>query len=93
MAKEVWFRDSGGRDLSCNEGSVAFDLMTKDGSFVRIDGPGAEAPAPAAEPEGEDLSKLTKKKLYELAVERDVPVTAKMSKAEIIAAIEAASGE
>jgi hypothetical protein len=50
--KEAWFKSSDGSEISCNEGSVAYGLMTNDGSFTRIDGPGGEKIA-KAEPEPE----------------------------------------
>lgn len=40
--QEVWFRKSDGHEVSCNEGTVAFDLMEKDGSFERLDAQGGE---------------------------------------------------
>lgn len=87
--KEIWFRRGDGTEMCCTEGSVAFGLMSKDGSFTLIDGPGGaaapEEPAAAAD----DLSQLTVKQLYERAAMSDVPVTEKMKKAELIAAIEA----
>lgn len=52
MAKEAWFKTSDGREVVCNEGSVAFDLMSKDGSFSRIGGSGV-VPEPSAETETE----------------------------------------
>jgi hypothetical protein len=91
--KEVWFRGSDGFERCCEEGSVAFDLMTKDGSFTPIDGPGGSeskaAPDENAESKPIDLSKMTKKQLLEHAALLDVPVTDKMKNADIIAAIEA----
>lgn len=89
--KEIWFRDGNGVERSCDEGSVAHELMSKDGTFMRIDGPGGDAAAAAAaEGAGTNLSKLSKKQLFELAAQNDVPVDEKMTKAELIAAIEAA---
>lgn len=49
--KEAWFKNSEGVEFSCNEGSVAFDLMAKDGSFTRIDGSGGGDIEPQPEPE------------------------------------------
>lgn len=89
MAKEVWFRRSDGLELVSEDGSESHRQMVADGSFVEIEGPGgADVPAdPAAA--ADDLSKLTVKQLYERAAMSDVPVTEKMKKAELIAAIEA----
>lgn len=88
--KEIWFRRGDGTEMCCTEGSVAFGLMDKDGSFTLIDGPAGAAVAPDAnaEQEPEDLLKLTVKQLYERAALSDVPVTEKMKKAELIAAIQ-----
>lgn len=83
----VEFLRSDGIGFSAEEGSPAFELMEKDGSFTRV------VPVPSVEPDlnaKQDLSSRTKKELFNLAVERDVPVTDKMTKAEIIEAIEAA---
>lgn len=92
MAKEIiWFRSTDGKNLSCTEGSVAFDLMSKDGSFTRIPSPGEDP----VEKEGADddnkldLTKLSRQQLFEHAALNDVPVTARMKNVEIIAAIEA----
>ena len=89
MAKEVWFRRSDGLELVAEDGSESHRQMVADGSFVEIAGPGgADVPAePAAAVD--DLSTLTVKQLYERAALSDVPVTEKMEKAELIAAIEA----
>lgn len=43
--KEIWFRGSDGAEFSCNEGTVVHGLMSKDGSFQEIAGPGAAAVA------------------------------------------------
>ncbi len=40
--KEIWFRNGEGNEFSCNEGTVAFKLMTGDGTFAEIDGPGGK---------------------------------------------------
>lgn len=40
--KEIWFRNGEGNEFSCNEGTVAFKLMSEDGTFTEIDGPGGE---------------------------------------------------
>lgn len=88
MAKEVWFRRGDGVEFASSEGTVAFDMMSKDGAFVRIDGPGAKPATAPVKQEGEDLSKLTVKQLQERAALLDVPLTKEMKKAEIIAAIQ-----
>lgn len=103
---EIWFRSSDGTEKCCNEGSVAFGLMEKDGSFTKIDGPGGDEVLrdPAAgrmlgagdsndKPAPIDLSALTVKQLYERAALMDVPVTERMKKADLIAAIEARLAE
>lgn len=50
MAREVWFINSGGHRISCNEGSVAFDLMSKDGTFTLVEVDGERQPVSAIEP-------------------------------------------
>jgi hypothetical protein len=99
--KEVWFRSSDGTEKCCNEGSVAFGIMSKDGSFTPISGPGGEeltgrtslAPDTNAEKKPVDLNELTVKQLQERAALLDVPATPKMKKADLIAAIEAKLAE
>lgn len=86
--KEVWFRASDGREISCNEGSVAFGLMSKDGAFTRI-GDDGEAIAPATDAEL-DLSKLKRAELLEYAAGKGIEVNPKLKNADIIAVIEAA---
>lgn len=83
MAKEIVFRRGDGVEFTVEEGSAAFELMSTDGSFRRLD----EEGEPAAQ-DPEDLSKLTVKQLQEKAALLDVPITKEMKKAEIIAAIE-----
>lgn len=83
MAKEIVFKRGDGTEFTVEEGSAAFELMSADGSFRRLDEEG--------EPVGdqkEDLTKLTVKQLQEKAALLDVPITKEMKKAEIIAAIE-----
>lgn len=85
----VEFLRSDGIGFSAEEGSPAFELMAKDGAFTRLDPADGEPVAAAAESDSTDLLSLTKKQLYEEATLRNVPVTDKMTKPEIIAAIEA----
>lgn len=78
------FKRGDGAEFIVDEGSVAFDLMTKDGGFTLV----REDAEP--EPAGDgpvDLSKLSKKQLFEEAAIRDIPVTDKMTKDQIIEAI------
>lgn len=89
--KEVWFRTGDGRELVCNEGSAEFGLMSKDGSFTRIDGPGAAETA--SFPDGPDLSKMKKAELLEYAAERGIEVSPKATAAAIIEVIKAAESE
>lgn len=97
--EEIWFRGSEGNDISCNEGSVAFKLMTSDGSFTRIDGPGgvevfvtsAQEPETKAEPVVV-LSKLNRTELIAEAAKRGIvidPDDKAQTKRVIIALIEA----
>lgn len=89
--KEVWFRASDGREISCNEGSVAFGLMEKDGAFTRI-GDDGEAIAPAADAKL-DLSTLKRAELLEYAAGKGIEVNPKLKNADIVAVIEAAEKE
>jgi len=77
-----------------------FEKLTElelDGEFVKSLGPVEEkkAPAPAEQPANdvEDLSKLTKVQLLQLASERSVDVSQNDNKAEIIKALETARAE
>lgn len=82
----VKFISGEGLEEEVEETSMAAEIMRNAG-FRQIGNDGV--PDAAAGEESGDLSKLTKKQLFDLAVTRDVAVTDKMSKAEIIAAIEA----
>lgn len=83
------FKRGDGIEFSAEVGTAAFELMTKDGGFERIDTEPAKEEKPAVEI---DLAKLSKKQLLEEAAKREVEVREEMTKAEILAAIEAAEG-
>lgn len=94
MAKEIWFRDSGGEEKCCNEGSVAHNLMSNDGSFVRIDGPGGkEQKAPASENSKQDLSTMKKAELLAYAESKGIEVNPKATVKAILAVIEESNNE
>lgn len=98
--KEVWFKNAEGVDFACNEGSVAHSLMSKDGAFTQIDGPGgaevetAFAPDPNAAPVPVDRSKMTKAELVAEAESLEIDtVPDKATKQQIIDLIEAKIAE
>ena len=94
MAKELWFKRSDGIEISCVEESATHEQMLKDGAFIEITGPGGTAVKTGEqEPDEFDLTQLTKKQLFEHAALNDVPVTDKMTKAQIIEAIEEKAAE
>jgi hypothetical protein len=93
------FRRGDGVVHEAEEGSESFKLMSKDGSFERVNvDPASEK---QTEPNGShpgdktpvDLTKLGKKELLELATKAKIPAADKMNKAELIAAIEAAAAK
>lgn len=90
--KEVWFRSSSGHEIACNEGSVAYGLMDRDGSFTRIPGPGEERfePDPHAVPAPPDFAAMKRAQLLEYAAGKGIEVNPKLKNADIIAVIEAA---
>jgi len=85
MAQEIWFQRGDGTRFACTEGSAAFENMSRDGSFVRLDGEGELAEAGAAE-----LGSLTKKDLLAYAADKGIEVNPKLGKADILAVIEEA---
>lgn len=101
MAEIVWFVRNDGVRIAAAEGSPAYGLLMSDGSFVREPGEAVtpEQPISAAEPETAaetaaeqaDLTKLSKAQLVVMAKQLGLtPVPDSQTKAEIIAAIEAA---
>lgn len=54
MAKEIIFRSGDGREFVCSEDSAAFEIMSGDGSFTRIDQPAEPAGDAPAEPAGDE---------------------------------------
>lgn len=79
------FRRSDGLELEAEIGSASFEMMEKQGDFQRID----DEPAKAESDVEIDLSKLNKKQLLEEAAKRGVEADEQMTKAAIIAAVEA----
>lgn len=85
----VKFISGEGLEEEVEETSMAAEIMRNAG-FRQV---GSEDVAEAAESDEVDLSKLNKTQLFELAAQKDVPVDAKMNKAQIIEAIEAKGAE
>lgn len=80
------FRRVDGVEFEVDEASASFELMARDGSFTRI---GVETSAAETDEAAVDRSGLSKKQLFEEAAKLGVPVTEQMTKAEIVAEIEA----
>lgn len=92
-AREALFKTGDGRDMVCPVGSVAYDLMSKDGSFTLVSIDGERQPVSAVEPdttaEPKKLSKMKKAQLVAYAEEIGCTVVPDgMTNAQIIKAIE-----
>jgi hypothetical protein len=95
--KEIWFRNGEGNEFSCNEGTVAFKLMTEDGAFTKIDGPGGKEISvidqPAEEVKVPDAPKPTRAEIVAQAKELGLEFKGNAKNSDIQALIDAKLAE